>query len=90
MFRDRLRAGLSHVGQALREPEAFTRRWHDEGEPYEWWVFAALALTAIVGTTTYGLTMGVLEGPGACFGALSPLRRRLASAGACLCLPSIS
>jgi len=67
MFRDRLRAGLSHVGQALREPEAFTRRWHDEGEPYEWWVFAALALTAIVGTTTYGLTMGVLEGPARMF-----------------------
>ncbi len=63
MFRDRLRASVGHVGQALREPEAFTVRWHEEGKPYEWWVFAALALTAIAGTTTYGLTMGILEGP---------------------------
>jgi hypothetical protein len=63
MFRDRLRASVGHVGQALREPEAFTLRWHEDGTPYEWWVFAALALTAIAGTTTYGLTMGILEGP---------------------------
>jgi hypothetical protein len=63
MFRDRLRASVGHVGQALREPEAFTLRWHENGTSYEWWVFAALALTAIVGTTTYGLTMGILEGP---------------------------
>ena len=32
---------------------------------YSWWIFAALALTAILGTTTYGLTMGLLGGPGA-------------------------
>jgi hypothetical protein len=63
MFRDRLRASVGHVGQALREPEAFTLRWHEDGTPYEWCVFAALALTAIAGTTTYGLTMGILEGP---------------------------
>src|SRR6202047_4207231 len=63
MFRDRLRASVGHVGQALREPEAFALRWHEDGRPYEWWVFAALALTAIAGTTTYGLTMGILEGP---------------------------
>jgi hypothetical protein len=63
MFRDRLHVSVSHVGQALREPEAFTLRWHEDGTPYEWWVFAALALTAIAGTITYGLTMGILEGP---------------------------
>jgi hypothetical protein len=63
MFRTRLRAGLGNVGLALREPEAFALRWHHEGTPYDAGVFAALALTAIVGTTTYGLTMGVLRGP---------------------------
>jgi hypothetical protein len=62
MFRDRLRARISHIGQALREPEAFALRWHREGAPYAWFVFAALALTAIVGTTTYGISMGVLGG----------------------------
>ena len=63
MFRDRLRASLVHIGQALREPEAFALRWHQEGTPYEWWVFAALATTAIAGTTTYGMSMGILGGP---------------------------
>jgi len=60
MFRERLRSSLEHIGQALREPEAFALRWHREGTPYRWWVFAALTLTAIVGTTTYGMTMGLL------------------------------
>jgi hypothetical protein len=70
MFRSRFHAGLAHVGQALREPEAFTLRWHREagcpaplGRPYAWWVFAALALTAAAGTLSYGLTLGVLGGP---------------------------
>jgi hypothetical protein len=60
-----LRYGLAHVGQALREPEEFARRWQRGGAESSWWVFAALALTAIAGTTTYGLTMGLLGGPGA-------------------------
>jgi hypothetical protein len=64
MFRSRLRAGLAHVGQALREPEAFALRWHREAAPpYAWWVFAALALTAVAGTLSYGLTLGILGGP---------------------------
>jgi hypothetical protein len=63
MFRDRLRQSISHVGLALREPEAFTLRWHREPAPYAWWVFAALALTAIAGTLSYGLTLGILGGP---------------------------
>src|SRR3981189_3752944 len=62
MFRARLRASLVHIGQALREPEEFTLLWQQAGSPYAWWVFAALALTAIAGTTTYGLSMGVLGG----------------------------
>lgn len=60
----RLRAGLAHVGQALREPEGFALRWHQQGTPYAWWVFAALGLTAVAGTTVYGLIMGLLGGPG--------------------------
>ena len=63
MFRSRLHAGLAHVGLALREPEAFTLRWHREAAPYAWWVFAALALTAVAGTLSYGLTLGILGGP---------------------------
>ena len=63
MFRERLRASFAHIGQALREPEEFALRWHREGAPYAWWVFVALALTAIAGTSAYGLSMGVLGGP---------------------------
>jgi hypothetical protein len=63
MLRQRLRASLGHVGLALKEPEAFALCWHQEGTPYPWSVFAALALTAILGTTTYGMIMGLLTGP---------------------------
>ena len=62
MFRERLRQSLHHIGLALREPEAFAWRWHNERRPYGEWVFLALALTAITGTTTYGMTMGLLGG----------------------------
>jgi hypothetical protein len=60
MFRE----SLSHIAEALREPEAFALRCHREGAPYPWWVFAALGLTAALGTTSYGLTMGLLGGTG--------------------------
>jgi hypothetical protein len=63
MLRAQIRSSLALVGQALREPEEFTRRWHGGEVPYSWWVFLALALTAILGTSTYGLTMGLLGGP---------------------------
>ena len=63
MFRTRLRSGVAHVGLALREPEEFARRFHVGEVPYSWWIFVALAGTAILGTTTYGLTMGLLGGP---------------------------
>ncbi len=61
MFRTRLQASIGHVGQALREPEEFALRWHREGSPYHWSVFGALALTSIIGTTTYGMIMGLLH-----------------------------
>jgi len=64
MLRAQLRSGVVQVGLALREPEEFTRRWHGGEVLYPWWVFLALALTAIVGTSTYGLTMGILGGAG--------------------------
>jgi hypothetical protein len=64
MLRTQLRSGITHVGLALREPEEFTRRWHGGEVLYPWWVFLALALTAILGTSTYGLTMGILGGAG--------------------------
>jgi hypothetical protein len=57
-----LRAGLSHVHQALHEPEQFAQHWQLGQRRYAWWVWLALMLTAIVGTTTYGMTMGILGG----------------------------
>jgi len=63
MFRERLRASTAQVGVALREPEAFALHWQREGAPYPAGVFVALALTAILGTTTYGMIMGLLAGP---------------------------
>jgi hypothetical protein len=63
MLRTQLRSGLAHVGLALREPEVFARRFHAGEVLYSWWIFVALAFTAILGTTTYGLTMGLLGGP---------------------------
>ena len=72
MLRAQLQTGLAHVGLALREPEEFARRWHGGEAPYSWQVFLALALTAIVGTLTYGSTMGLLGGPRAV--ALGALR----------------
>jgi hypothetical protein len=58
MFRE----SLAHIGAALREPEEFAWRWHQQGRPYPWWVFVALIATAILGTTSYGMTMGLLGG----------------------------
>jgi hypothetical protein len=63
MIRDRLRQNLLSIHEALRQPEEFALRWHREGQPYSWSVFAALALTAIAGTTIYGLILGIGGGP---------------------------
>ncbi|MBI5757800.1 MAG: hypothetical protein HZA46_04705 [Planctomycetales bacterium] len=62
MLRERLRAGIAHVGLALREPEEFARRWNAGEANYAWWVWVSLVTTAILGTTTYGMTMGILGG----------------------------
>ena len=88
MLRAQLRSGVAQVGVALREPEEFARRWHGGEVPYSWWIFAALALTAILGTTTYGLTMGLLGGPRA---ILSDAMKCTAAAGLAwgIALPSL-
>jgi hypothetical protein len=64
MFRDDLRVGIHHVGLALRDPEAFAAAWNDGQNEYQWPVWLSLLATAIVGTTTYGMTMGLLGGGG--------------------------
>jgi hypothetical protein len=64
MSRERVKLGLDHVGLALREPAEFATAWHTGRAAYPWPVWLALLLTAIAGTTTYGMTMGLLGGPG--------------------------
>ena len=58
MIRNQLRSGIAHVGQALREPEEFAVRWNRGEVNYSWWVWFSLMMTAVLGTTTYGMTMG--------------------------------
>jgi hypothetical protein len=67
MLRARIRENLGYVGQALREPEAFALAWHRQTARYDWSVFAALGCTAVLGTATYGLIMGMPDGVGAMF-----------------------
>ena len=65
MFHESLRVSLAHVGTALKEPEEFALRWHRETSDYRAAVWLALAMTAIFGTATYGITMGIGDGPAA-------------------------
>jgi len=59
MIREQLQSGVAHVGLALREPEEFALRWNLDQVQYRWWVWFSLCLTAILGTLTYGMTMGL-------------------------------
>lgn len=63
MNHSQLRSSVWHVGQALRDPEAFAAAWNSGQVQYPWWVWLSLAATAILGTTTYGMTIGLLGGP---------------------------
>jgi hypothetical protein len=63
MLRDQIRSGVTHAGLALREPEEFARHFQTGEVSYPWWVWLSLGLTAALGTTTYGMTMGLLGGP---------------------------
>jgi hypothetical protein len=58
----RLRDGIRHMGEALREPEEFTLVWARGQRRYAWWIWLGLMLTAIAGTLTYGMSMGMLGG----------------------------
>jgi hypothetical protein len=62
MLRERLRQNVRFIHEALRQPEEFAWRWHLQGRPYSWSVFAALAFAAIAGTTSYGLILGLSGG----------------------------
>jgi len=62
MLRDHLQTGIRHVGLALRDPEEFAVAWNRGTVVYRWPVWAGLLATAIVGTTTYGMSMGLLGG----------------------------
>ena len=63
MFRSSLRKGVLHVGEALREPEAFALRWQRGEVRYDRWVCGLLLLMASLGTFTYGMSIGILESP---------------------------
>lgn len=62
MLRETLRESLSNVGLALREPERFALRW-DREAGYKTVVWLALGCTAVLGTSLYGLSMGIGGGP---------------------------
>src|SRR5580704_6792032 len=66
-MRQHIRLGIAHVGRALREPEDFADQWRTGEARYSGWVWGSLLATAILGTTTYGMTMGLLGGPSAVF-----------------------
>ncbi len=65
MLRENLQAGIHHVGIALRDPESFAVAWSEGRSRYQWPVWVSILVTAIIGTTTYGMTMGMLGGAGA-------------------------
>ena len=62
MRREFLRENFAHVALALREPEAFALRWQRDQQSYAVPVWFALAATAIFGTLTYGMTLGIQSG----------------------------
>lgn len=64
MLRDSLRASVSQVGLALREPELFANQWREESQTVPLAALVALGCTAVLGTVSYGMTMGMLGGAG--------------------------
>jgi hypothetical protein len=59
-----VRSAIGHVGAALREPEAFAVAWQNDERRYPWFVWLGLVATAVLGTTAYGMSMGLLGGVG--------------------------
>jgi hypothetical protein len=64
MIRDALNTAIEHVGLALRDPEDFALRYHREPPRHVFLIWAGLFATAVLGTLTYGMTMGLLGGVG--------------------------
>ena len=64
MTQESTRGVVEHIGQALRDPETFAERWNRGDALYRWPIWCGLIVTAIIGTTTYGMTMGILGGGG--------------------------
>ena len=60
MLRESVALGIEQVGRALREPEEFAARWRRGDARYGWFVWTGLIATSILGTATYGMTMGLL------------------------------
>jgi hypothetical protein len=65
MTRESLRHAVAQVALALREPEAFALGWERQGARSQLLVWSALGLTAALGTTVYGIAMGIGGGPAA-------------------------
>ncbi|MEZ5967154.1 MAG: hypothetical protein R3F56_25185 [Planctomycetota bacterium] len=59
-----IRAAVAQVGAALREPDRFALSFHRAGGRLDPRVVAALLGAAAFGTTSYGMTMGILGGAG--------------------------
>lgn len=57
-----VRSAISHVAAALREPEDFAALWQTNERRYPWFVWLGLIATAILGTTAYGMSMGLSGG----------------------------
>lgn len=62
MLKEEIRSGITHVQSALKEPATFAVAWNNGTTVYRWSVWLALLMTAILGTTTYGMTMGLMGG----------------------------
>lgn len=60
MLQAHLLSSFAHIGLALRQPEEFAVAWNSGSARYRWSVWVSLFLTAVFGTATYGMTMGLL------------------------------
>ncbi len=60
MLQSTLRSSVAHIGLALRQPEDFAIAWNSGTARYRWSVWFSLFATAVFGTVTYGMTMGLL------------------------------
>jgi hypothetical protein len=69
MLETTVSSSLRHVLLALREPEEFAVLWRTGERRYPLPVWGALAATALLGTATYGLVMGLAGNAPGAFGS---------------------